>query len=409
MLQKLFGFDATQHKVRTEVYAGVTTFLTMAYVLAVNPGIFSALEPLGMPTGAVFTATVLASVVGSLVMAIYAKKPFGLAPGMGINAFFVFTVCLGMGYSWQFALTAVFIEGVLFVLISLFKVRELIANAIPTGMKSAIGWGIGLFIAFIGLQNCGIIIADKSTQVTLANFDKPSVVLALIGIPMGVTHFGEIISAPPSLAPIFLQFEWSHILSWDMLVVVMTFLFVDLFDTIGTLIAVSLKADMVDKDGKVDGVGRMLMADAVATTVGACLGTSTTTTYVESAAGVAVGGRTGLTAFVVAFCFALALFFSPLFLAIPAAATGPALILVGVMMCMNTTSIDWGDYTEVIPAFVTILLMPLSYSISDGIMLGIIMFVLMKFGKGMKGIRQISPTMWVLFVLFVLRYVQKAL
>ncbi len=436
MLQKLFGFDATQHKVRTEVYAGVTTFLTMAYVLAVNPGIFSALEPLGMPTGAVFTATVLASVVGSLVMAIYAKKPFGLAPGMGINAFFVFTVCLGMGYSWQFALTAVFIEGVLFVLISLFKVRELIANAIPTGMKSAIGWGIGLFIAFIGLQNCGIIIADKSTQVTLANFDKPSVVLsliglvicgllvvrnirggllwgilltALIGIPMGVTHFGEIISSPPSLAPIFLQFEWSHILSWDMLVVVMTFLFVDLFDTIGTLIAVSLKADMVDKDGKVDGVGRMLMADAVATTVGACLGTSTTTTYVESAAGVAVGGRTGLTAFVVAFCFALALFFSPLFLAIPAAATGPALILVGIMMCMNTTSIDWGDYTEVIPAFVTILLMPLSYSISDGIMLGIIMFVLMKFGKGMKGIRQISPTMWVLFALFVLRYVQKAL
>ena len=435
MLQKLFGFDATQHKVRTEVYAGVTTFLTMAYVLAVNPGIFSALEPLGMPTGAVFTATVLASVVGSLVMAIYAKKPFGLAPGMGINAFFVFTVCLGMGYSWQFALTAVFIEGILFVLISLFKVRELIANAIPTGMKSAIGWGIGLFIAFIGLQNCGII-ADKSTQVALANFDKPSVVLsliglvicgllvvrnvrggllwgilltALIGIPMGVTHFGEIISSPPSLAPIFLQFEWSHILSWDMLVVVMTFLFVDLFDTIGTLIAVSLKADMVDKDGKVDGVGRMLMADAVATTVGACLGTSTTTTYVESAAGVAVGGRTGLAAFVVAFCFALALFFSPLFLAIPAAATGPALILVGIMMCMNTTSIDWGDYTEVIPAFVTILLMPLSYSISDGIMLGIIMFVLMKFGKGMKGIRQISPTMWVLFVLFVLRYVQKAL
>lgn len=436
MLQKLFGFDATQHKMRTEVYAGVTTFLTMAYVLAVNPGIFSALEPQGMPTGAVFTATVLASVVGSLVMAIYAKKPFGLAPGMGINAFFVFTVCLGMGHSWQFALTAVFIEGVLFVLLSLFKVRELIANAIPTGMKSAIGGGIGLFIAFIGLQNCGIIIADKSTQVTLANFDKPSVVLsliglvicgllvvrnirggllwgilltALIGIPMGVTHFGEIISSPPSLAPIFLQFEWSQILSWDMLVVVMTFLLVDLFDTIGTLIAVSLKADMVDKDGKVDGVGRMLMADAVATTVGACLGTSTTTTYVESAAGVAVGGRTGLTAFVVAFCFALALFFSPLFLAIPAAATGPSLILVGVMMWMNTTSIDWGDYTEVIPAFVTILLMPLSYSISDGIMLGIIMFVLMKFGKGMKGIRQISPTMWVLFALFVLRYVQKAL
>ncbi len=436
MLQKLFGFDAAQHKVRTEVYAGVTTFLTMAYILVVNPGIFSALEPMGMPTGAVFTATVLASVLGSLVMALYAKKPFGLAPGMGINAFFVFTVCLGMGYSWQFALTAVFIEGVLFVLLSLFKVRELIANAIPAGMKSAIGGGIGLFIAFIGLQNCGIIIADKSTQVTLANFDNPSIILALIGlvicgllvvrnirggllwgilltaligIPMGVTHIGGIFSTPPSLAPVFLQFEWSHVLSWDMLIVVITFLFVDLFDTIGTVIAVSLKANMVDKDGKVDGVGRMLMADAVATTAGACLGASTTTTYVESAAGVAVGGRTGLTAFVVALCFALALFLGPLFLAISAAATGPALIIVGVMMCMNTTSVDWDDYTEAIPAFITILLMPLSYSISDGIMLGIIMFVLMKAGKGMKGIRQISPTMWVLFVLFVLRYVQKAL
>ena len=313
MLQKLFGFDPAQHEVRTEIYAGITTFLTMAYILTVNPSIFSALEPFGMPTSAVFTATVLASVVGSLAMALYAKKPFGLAPGMGINAFFVYTVCLGMGYSWQFALTAVFIEGILFILLSLFKVRELIANAIPAGMKAAIGGGIGLFIAFVGLQSCGIIIGDESTQVTLANFDKPATLLALIGlvicgllivrnvrggllwgilltaligIPMGVTQFGEIFSAPPSLAPVFLQFEWSHIFSWDMLIVVITFFFVDLFDTIGTAIAVSLKVDMVDKDGKVHGVGRMLMADAVATTAGACLGTSTTTTYVESAAGV---------------------------------------------------------------------------------------------------------------------------
>ena len=436
MIQKLFGFDPAQHKVRTEILAGVTTFLTMAYILAVNPGIFSALEPLGMPTGAVYTATVLASVVGSLVMALYARKPFALAPGMGINAFFVFTVCLGMGRTWQFALTAVFIEGIIFILLSFFKIRELIANAIPACLKSAIGGGIGLFIAFIGLQNCGIIIADESTQVALANFDKPSILLALIGlvicglmvvrnvrggllwgilltsligIPMGVTHLDTIFSMPPSLSPVFLQFEWDHVLSWDMLVVVITFLFVDLFDTIGTVIAVSLKTGMVDKDGKIEGVGRMLMADAVATAAGACLGASTTTTYVESVAGVAVGGRTGLTPFVVAVCFALSLFFGPLFLAIPAAATGPALVIVGVMMCANVVAVNWADYSEAIPAFVTMLMMPLSYSISDGIMLGVIMFVLMKAGTGKKGLRQISPTVWVLFGLFVLRYVQNSL
>ena len=436
MIQKLFGFDPAQHKVRTEILAGVTTFLTMAYILAVNPSIFSALEPLGMPTGAVYTATVLASVVGSLVMALYARKPFALAPGMGINAFFVFTVCLGMGRTWQFALTAVFIEGIIFILLSFFKIRELIANAIPACLKSAIGGGIGLFIAYIGLQNCGIIIADESTQVALANFDKPSILLALIGlvicglmvvrnvrggllwgilltsligIPMGVTHLDTIFSMPPSLSPVFLQFEWDHVLSWDMLVVVITFLFVDLFDTIGTVIAVSLKTGMVDKDGKIEGVGRMLMADAVATAAGACLGASTTTTYVESVAGVAVGGRTGLTPFVVAVCFALSLFFGPLFLAIPAAATGPALVIVGVMMCANVVAVNWADYSEAIPAFVTMLMMPLSYSISDGIMLGVIMFVLMKAGTGKKGLRQISPTVWVLFGLFVLRYVQNSL
>ena len=436
MIQKLFGFDPAQHKVRTEILAGVTTFLTMAYILAVNPGIFSALEPLGMPTGAVYTATVLASVVGSLVMALYARKPFALAPGMGINAFFVFTVCLGMGRTWQFALTAVFIEGIIFILLSFFKIRELIANAIPACLKSAIGGGIGLFIAYIGLQNCGIIIADESTQVALANFDKTSILLALIGlvicglmvvrnvrggllwgilltsligIPMGVTHLDTIFSMPPSLSPVFLQFEWDHVLSWDMLVVVITFLFVDLFDTIGTVIAVSLKTGMVDKDGKIEGVGRMLMADAVATAAGACLGASTTTTYVESVAGVAVGGRTGLTPFVVAVCFALSLFFGPLFLAIPAAATGPALVIVGVMMCANVVAVNWADYSEAIPAFVTMLMMPLSYSISDGIMLGVIMFVLMKAGTGKKGLRQISPTVWVLFGLFVLRYVQNSL
>lgn len=436
MLQQLFGFDPARHKVRTEIYAGVTTFLTMAYILAVNPGIFSALEPAGMPTSAVFTATVLASIVGTLAMSLYAKKPFGLAPGMGVNAFFVFGVCLGMGHTWQFALTAVFIEGILFIILSLFKIRELIANAIPAGLKAAIGCGIGLFIAYIGLQNCGIIIPDENTQVTLATFNNPAVILALIGIvisglmmvwnipggllwgilltttigiPMGVTHLGNIFSTPPSIEPIFLQFEWDQVFSWDMLIVVFTFLFVDLFDTIGTVIAVSLKAKMVDKGGKVDGVGRMLMADAIATTAGACLGTSTTTTYVESAAGVTVGGRTGLTAFVVATCFALSLFLGPLFLAIPAAATGPALIIVGVMMCANTNAVEWEDYSEAIPAFVTLLITPLSYSISDGIMLGVIMYVLMKTGKGMKGIKQISPTVWVLFTIFVARYVYRGL
>ena len=436
MLKKLFGFDSTQHKVRTEIYAGITTFLTMAYILAVNPGIFSALEPQGMPSGAVFTATILASVFGTLMMAFYAKKPFGLAPGMGINAFFVFGVCLGMGHSWQFALTAVFIEGILFILLSLFKIRELIANSIPSGIKAAIGGGIGLFIAYIGLQNCGIVIADENTQVSLANFNNPSIIVsligivlcgfmmvrkvpggllwgilitAIIGIPMGVTNFEKFFSTPPSIEPILLKFEWNQILSWDMMIVVFTFLFVDLFDTIGTVIGISLKANMVDKEGKVEGVGRMLMADAVATTTGACLGTSTTTTYVESIAGVAVGGRTGLTAFVVAMCFLLSLFLGPLFLSIPAAATGPALILVGVLMLSNTTAVEWEDFSEAIPAFITLLLTPLSYSISDGIMLGVIMYVLMKISKGKEGLRQINPTMWVLFVIFVLRYVHKSL
>ena len=436
MLKKLFGFDATQHSVRTEIYAGITTFLTMAYILAVNPGIFSALESQGMPKDAVYTATILASVVGTLMMAFYAKKPFGLAPGMGINTFFVFGVCLGMGHTWQFALTAVFIEGLIFIFLSLFKVREMIAHAIPASIKAAIGAGIGLFIAFIGLQNCGIVVAHENTLVSLAKFNTPSVILALIGIficglmvvrkipggllwgilltavigiPMGVTHWEKIVSTPPSIAPIFMKFEWSQIFSWDMLIVVFTFLFVDFFDTVGTVLGVSMKANMVDKDGKVDGIGNMLMADAVATTAGACLGTSTTTTYVESIAGIAVGGRTGLTAVVIAICFLLSLFFGPLFLAIPAAATGPALVIVGVMMVSNTTAVDWEDFSEAIPAFVTLLMTPLCYSISDGIMLGTIMYVLMKLTKGKEGIRQISPAVWVLFVIFVVRYVQKAL
>ena len=435
MLQKLFGFDSTQHKVRTEIVAGITTFLTMAYILAVNPGIFSALADQGMPTDAVFTATALAAIVGTLVMAIYAKKPFGLAPGMGLNAFFVFTVCLGMGYNWQFALTAVFLEGIIFILLSLFKIRELIANTIPTGLKAAISAGIGLFIAFIGLKNCGIIVANDATFVALGDFGDRATLLALsgilltgmlivrkvrggilwgilittiVGIPLGVTNFNGIVSAPPSIAPIFCQMEWHNIFTPDMLIVVLTFLFVDLFDTVGTVVGVSMKANMVDEEGKVDGIGRILMSDAVATTAGAVLGTSTTTTYVESAAGVGEGGRTGLTAFVIAVCFALAMFLSPFFLAIPSAATGPALVIVGVMMCSNVTKVDWDNYYEAIPAFFTMILMPLCYSISDGIMLGIVMYVLMNLCHGKKGIDKISPTMSVLAILFVLRYWQKS-
>ena len=428
MLQKLFGFDPTQHKVRTEIIAGITTFL------AVNPSIFSALADMGMPTNAVFTATALASIIGCLVMAIYAKKPFGLAPGMGLNAFFVFTVCLGMGYSWQFALTAVFIEGIIFILLTILKVRELIVDAIPTGLKTAISAGIGLFIAFIGFKNCGIVVNDEATLVALGSFADTATLLALIGIvitsaliilkvrggilwgilattiigiPMGVTHFDGVISTPPSVKPIFMQFEWHNIFTWDMLIVVFTFLFIDMFDTIGTVVGVSMKAYDTQEDGKIEGIGKVLMADAVATTAGACLGTSTTTTYVESAAGVGEGGRTGLTAFTIAICFALALFLAPLFLAIPAQATGPALILVGVMMCSGVSKIEWDNFSESIPAFFTMLLMPLCYSISDGIMIGIVVYVVFNACTGKENLKKISPTMWVLAALFVLRYALK--
>ncbi len=437
VMKKLFGFEKGTHKVRTEIVAGITTFLTMAYILAVNPGIFSALADAGMPTPSVFTATALAALVGTLVMALYAKKPFGLAPGMGLNAFFVFTVCLGMGYSWQFALTAILIEGFIFILLTLTKVRELITNSIPADMKKAISAGIGLFIAFIGLKNCNIIVDNPATLVGIGDLSDPAAILAiiafvitgallvlkvkgalligivistLIGIPMGVTTFGKFSLAVPSIKPIFCQFAWNQILSWDMLVVVLTFLFIDMFDTIGTVVGVSMKAGMVDKDGKVDGVNRILMADAVATTVGACLGTSTTTTYVESAAGVSEGGRTGLTAFVVAVCFALALPFSTFFLAIPSSATGAVLVLVGVMMASSVGSINFTDMEEAIPAFMTMLLMPLCYSISDGIMIGVIVYVVLHLLSCKKEtVKKISPTMAVLAVLFIGKYLFDAL
>lgn len=427
-LCKLFGFDPKTNSVRTEIVAGITTFLTMAYILAVNPGIFSNIQ--GMPNGSVFTATALAAIVGTLAMSLYAKKPFGLAPGMGLNAFFVFTVCLGMGYSWQFALTAILIEGIIFIILSATKVREMIVNAIPASIKNAIGAGIGLYIAFIGLQNAGIIVNNDSTLVGLGALGSKTSILfiiglfltailvvlkvkggiligmlvtTLVGIPMGVTKFAGLVSLPESISPIFCQFEWGHIFTWDMLVVVFTFLFIDMFDTIGTVVGVSVKSGMVDKDGHVDGISKILMADAVATTAGACFGTSTTTTYIESAAGVAEGGRTGLTSFVIALCFAIALLFSPVFLAIPSAATGAVLVIVGVMMMSPIRNIDWNDYSEAIPAFVTAVMMPLSYSIAHGIMLGMITYVVIKALTGK--FKSISVMMWVLAVLFVLRYI----
>ena len=436
MLKKVFGFDPNVTSIRTEIIAGITTFLTMAYILAVNPGIFSALADQGMPTNAVFTATALAAIVGTLMMAVWAKKPFGLAPGMGLNAFFVYTVCLGMGFSWQFALTAILIEGIIFILLSIFKVRELIVDSIPTSMKAAISVGIGLYIAFIGLKSAGIIVHSDATFVTLFDLTDRSGLLALIGIfitgllvvlnvkggilwgilattligiPMGVTQFNGVTSVPPSIEPIFLQFEFHNIFTWDMLIVVFTFLFIDMFDTIGTVVGVSMKAGMVDENGKIDKIGRILMADAVATTVGSCMGASTTTTYIESAAGVGEGGRSGLTALVIACCFALALFLSPLFLAIPAAATGPALVIVGVMMCSSITKIEWDDYSEAIPAFLTMLLMPLCYSISEGIMIGVIVYVLMNGLSGHGRAKKISVTMWVLAALFLLRYLVNGL
>ena len=428
MLTKLFGFNPSTTTVRKEIVAGITTFLTMSYILAVNPSLFSQLE--GMPGGAVFTSTALAAIVGCLAMAFIGKLPFGLAPGMGLNAFFVYSVCLGMGYSWQFALTAVLIEGLIFILLTLTNVREAIVNAIPMSLRNAIGAGIGLFIAFIGLASAGVIVNDDATLVALGDITSGSALLALIGlvitgflfaknvpgsiligilvtmiigIPMGVTEFKGVLSQPESISPIFCKFEFENILSLDMLVVVFTFLFIDMFDTVGTLVGVCTKAGMVEKDGKITRLNHAFMADSIATTVGACLGTSTTTTYVESAAGVAQGGRSGLTAFAVAVCFAVAIFFSPLFLSIPAAATAPALIIVGLLMLEPIREIPFGDFTESIPAFVCIIMMPLSYSISNGILLGMITYVLMNIVCGKT--KKVTPAMCILAVLFILKYI----
>lgn len=435
-LSKAFGFDSKSHLVKTEIFAGLSTFLTMAYILAVNPSMFSEISD--MPRGAVFTATALAAIVPTLVMAFYAKKPFALAPGMGMNAFFVYTVCIGMQQTWQFALTAVFIEGILFVILSATKVRSMIADSIPNSLKNAIGAGIGLFIAFIGLQGAGIVVNNDSTLVTIGDITHGGALLAIIGIIITailivrnvrgsillgiiittfigffikdtetgspITHFsGSVISMPESIKPIFCKFEWGNIFTFDMLVVVFTFLFNDIFNTLGTVIGVSYKGGFVDEEGHIDGIDKVCMADAIGTVFGAVVGTSTTTTYVESAAGVAEGGRTGLSAFSTAFFFAIALLFSSVFLAVPAAATAPALIIVGMMMMEPVMNIDWRDFRVAIPAFFTVVTMVCTYSIADGIMLGIITYVVIFTLTGK--FKDVSLTMLILAVLFILKYI----
>ena len=426
MLTKLFGFDPKTMTLKKEIMGGITTFLTMAYILAINPSILSAA---GMDAGAVFTATVVSAVVATLVMALYAKLPFALAPGMGLNAFFAYTIVLTMGYTWQFALTAVFIEGLIFILLTVTGLRQKIVDSMPLLLRRSISPGIGLFIAFIGLKNAGIVTSSEATFVTLGDLHSPAVLLAclgillsavllvrgvtgalligilvttVIGIPLGVTQFESVVSMPPSLAPVFCQFEWSSILSVDMLVCVLTFLFIDMFDTIGTLIGVSTRAGMVDEQGNIPRLKDAFMADAIGTTLGAVLGTSTVTTYVESASGVNVGGRSGVTSLTAALCFAVALFLAPLFLAIPSQATAPALVLVGVMMMSDIRQIDFQQYLTAIPCFVCIAFMPLCYSISDGILMGMIVWVLLHLCCGRY--KDLNAGMIILAVLFVLKY-----
>ena len=428
-LTKLFGFDPSSMKVSTEILAGITTFLAMSYILAVNPSI---LADCGMDKNALFTTTAVASIFATLVMAIYGKLPFALAPGMGLNAFFCYTVCLGMGYSWQFALTAVLIEGLIFIVLTLTNVREAIVNALPLSLRKAIGAGIGLFIALIGLKGGGIVIDNPATLVDLGDVTSGAGLLSviglvitgilvilnvpgalligiiattIIGIPLGVTQFAGVLSIPPSMKPILGQImtDPSQIFSLDMLVVVFTFLFVDMFDTIGTLVGVTTKANMVDEKGNPKRLNQAFMADAVGTVAGALLGTSTVTTYVESASGVAQGGRSVLTAFSVAVCFALAMFFAPLFTAIPGSAVCPALVIVGLFMLSPIKDIPLDDMSEAIPAYLTMILMPVTYSISNGILLGLISYVVLNICSGKA--KKVSWFMAVLALLFVLKFI----
>lgn len=454
-LEKIFHLKENKTDVRTEVIAGVTTFMTMAYILAVNPNI---LEASGMDRGAVFTATALSAFIATCLMALLSNYPFVLAPGMGLNAYFAYTVVLGMGYSWQQALAAVFVEGLIFILLSLTNVREAIFNSIPMNLKHAVSVGIGLFIAFIGLQNAKIVVNNDSTLVSVFSFKSAvkdgtfnsmgiTVLLALIGILVtavllvknikGSILWGILITwglgiicqfvglyvpnpelgffsllpdfsngiSVPSMAPTFMKMDFSIVFSLDFVVIMFAFLFVDMSDTLGTLIGVASKADMLDKDGKLPKIKGALLSDAVGTSVGAVCGTSTVTTFVESASGVAEGGRTGLTAIVAAILFGLSLFLSPIFLAIPSFATAPALIVVGFLMLTSITKIDFNDYTEAIPCFIAIIAMPFMYSISEGIAMGVISYVVINLVAGKAKEKKISVLMYVLAVLFILKYV----
>lgn len=454
LLERWFHLKENHTDVKTEVIAGITTFMTMAYILAVNPSILSAA---GMDSGAVFTATALAAMVGSLLMAAFSNYPFVLAPGMGLNAYFAYTVVLQMGYSWETALAAVFLEGIVFIALSLTNVREAIFNSIPINLKHAVSVGIGLFIAFIGLQNAKIVV-DSSTLVSIYSFKSSvtagtfwsegiTVVLALVGIlvtgilavknvkgnilwgilltwGMGmICQMAGLYQPNPelgfysmfpdfsvgfgikSMAPTFMKLDFSGIFSIEFIVVLFAFLFVDLFDTLGTLIGVASKADMLDENGKLPRIRGALLSDAIATSVGAIFGTSTTTTFVESASGVAEGGRTGLTAVVSAILFGLSLFLSPIFLAIPSFATAPALVIVGFLMMTSITKIDFSDYTEAIPCYICIIAMPFMYSISEGIAMGVISYVVINLFTGKAKEKKISTLMYILAILFVLKYI----
>jgi len=425
-LDKRFNVTASGSSIRTEIIAGITTFMTMAYIIFVNPAILS---EAGMDFGAVMTATCLASAIGTLLMAFLANYPFALAPGMGLNAFFAFSVVLGMQVGWEVALACVFIDGIIFIILTAGKVRQAIVNAVPYTLKVAVGAGIGMFIALIGLIQAGIIVDNPATLVSLGNVKSAGPILAMVGllfmavlhaykvkgsllwgillitivsIPLGITTPPEgIVSAPPSLSPVFFKLDLKSALTFAMFPVIITFVFVDMFDTIGTLIGVSTRAGMLNEKGELPKVGRALFADAVATTLGACLGTSTTTTYVESAAGVEEGGRTGLTALVVAILFLCALFISPIAKIVPSVATAPALVMVGVFMMQSLKNLNFDDITEIVPACVTIFAMPFTYSIAEGISWGIISYAFIKLLAG-RG-REVSKTMYVLAMLFLLK------
>lgn len=428
-LEKRFRLSERKTDVKTELMAGFTTFMTMSYILAVNPQMLS---QTGMDKGGVFTASVIASIIAMVCMAFLANLPFGLAPGMGLNAFFTFTVVKTLGYTWQFALTAVFLEGIVFLILSLFKVREMIFDAIPINLKKAVSCGIGLFIALVGLVNSGIILQGEGTVLQLGNLLSRESVVFIVGLfiiallltreikgalmygilastilalILGVSKYqgGSPITLPPSLAPVAFKIQFDKIFTFDMFTVVFTFLFVDIFDTVGTLVGVSAKAGMLDEQGKLKEASPALLADAIGTTTGALLGTSTVTTFVESASGVAEGGRTGLTALSTAFFFFLSLFLFPVFGMIPAQATGPALVIVGLFMLSSIKEIDFYDYSEAIPAFITIIAMPFCYSIAEGISFGMISYVLIKLLAGKR--KDISILMYILAIVFVLRII----